>query len=203
MSMFCGKCDFADTIEIYGFDFILNKCKVVCNGQELKLNKHSVIKYYPYIVGSMGMSKDGGFIHLSDESFVNKENKERLQWYIDDYKTVKKNKTPFFEDRIELTMIKNIMEDSALSSDERKKVLDSFLTSSAVFYKIELCQAYLIDYRDSNLLCKDVYPLLKEINDSFEIYKKYGNDKSLSYFQKFEEIEKEICRINFGTNKKM
>ena len=141
MSRFSGKCDFADTISIYGIDFIIKNCKIFQNQKELKLNKHSIIKYFPYLVSSMGMSKgSGGAINLTSESYVDSQNKERIKWYLEDLQRIKEGEKPFFENSLELRIIKNIDEDSSISSERKEEPINSFQTNIAIFFKVELCK---------------------------------------------------------------
>lgn len=206
MSRFSGKCDFADTISIYGIDFIIKNCKVFQNQKELKLNKHSIIKYFPYLVSSMGMSKDsGGAINLTSESYVDSQNKEIIKWYLEDLQKIKEGEKPFFENSFELRIIKSIDEDSSLSSERKEELINSFQTNITIFFKVELCKEYLKDYYTYKILQKDIYSLVKELNDCFEIYKKYSplDLKKIEHFESFEEIKEELYRINFGTDKKM
>ena len=206
MSRFSGKCDFADIISIYGIDFIIKNCKIFQNKKELKLNKHSIIKYFPYLVSSMGMSKDsGGTINLTSESYVDSQNKERIKWYLEDLQRIKEGEKPFFENSLELRIIKSIDEDNSISSERKEELISSFQTSTAIFFKVELCKEYLKDYYTYKILQKDIYSLVKELDDCFEIYKKYSplDLKKLEHFESFEEIKEELYRINFGTHKKM
>lgn len=206
MSRFSGKCDFADTISIYGIDFIIKNCKVFQNKKELKLNKHSIIKYFPYLVSSMGMSKDsGGTIILTSESYVDSQNKEIIKWYLEDLQKIKEGEDPFFDNSLELRIIKSIDEDNSISSERKEELINSFQISSAIFFKVELCKEYLKDYYTYKVLQKDIYSLVKELDDCFEIYKKYSplDLKKLEHFESFEEIKNELYRINFETNKKM
>lgn len=206
MSRFSGKCDFADTISIYGIDFIIKNCKVFQNQKELKLNKHSIIKYFPYLVSSMGMSKDsGGTINLTSESYVDSQNKEIIKWYLEDLQRIKEGEDPFFNNSLELRIIKSIDEDNSISSERKEELINSFQISSAIFFKVELCKEYLKDYYTYKILQKDIYSLVKELDDCFEIYKKYSplDLKKLEHFESFEEIKEELYRINFETTKKM
>lgn len=206
MSRFSGKCDFADTISIYGIDFIIKNCKIFQNKKELKLNKHSIIKYFPYLVSSMGMNKDsGGTITLTSESYIDSQNKERIKWYLEDLQKIKKGEDPFFDNSLELRIIKSIDEDSSLSSERKEELINSFQTNNAIYFKISLCKEYLKDYYTYKILQKDIYSLVKELDDSFEIYRIYSplDLKKLEHFESFEEIKEELYRINFGTNKKM
>lgn len=206
MSRFSGKCDFADTVSIYGIDFIIKNCKIFQNKKELKLNKHSIIKYFPYLVSSMGMSKgSGGTINLTSESYVDSQNKERIKWYLEDLQKIKEGEEPFFKNSLELRIIKSIDEDSSLSSERKEELINSFQTNTAIFFKVELCKEYLKDYYTYKILQKDIYSLVKELDDCFEIYRIYSplNLKKLEHFESFEEIKNELYRINFGTHKKM
>ncbi len=206
MSRFSGKCDFADTISIYGIDFIIKNCKIFQNQKELKLNKHSIIKYFPYLVSSMGMSKgSGGTINLTSESYVDSQNKEIIKWYLEDLQRIKEGEDPFFDNSFELRIIKSIDEDSSISSERKEELINSFQISSTIFFKVELCKEYLKDYYTYKILQKDIYSLVKELDDCFEIYKKYSplDLKKLEHFESFEEIKEELYRINFGTDKKM
>lgn len=206
MSRFSGKCDFADTVSIYGIDFIIKNCKIFQNKKELKLNKHSIIKYFPYLVSSMGMSKDsGGTINLTSESYVDSQNKEIIKWYLEDLQKIKEGEEPFFKNSLELRIIKSIDEDSSLSSERKEELINSFQTNTAIFFKVELCKEYLKDYYTYKILQKDIYSLVKELDDCFEIYRIYSplNLKKLEHFESFEEIKNELYRINFGTHKKM
>lgn len=206
MSRFSGKCDFADTISIYGIDFIIKNCKIFQNKKELKLNKHSIIKYFPYLVSSMGMSKDsGGTIYLTSESYIDSQNKERIKWYLEDLQKIKEGEDPFFDNSLELRIIKSIDEDSSISSERKEELINSFQTNIAIYFKISLCKEYLKDYYTYKILQKDIYSLIKELDDSFEIYRIYSplDLKKLEHFESFEELKNELYRINFGTNKKM
>ena len=206
MSRFSGKCDFADTISIYGIDFIIKNCKVFQDKKELKLNKHSIIKYFPYLVSSMGMSKNsGGTITLTSESYVDSQNKERIKWYLEDLQRIKEGEDPFFDNSHELRIIKSIDEDNSISSERKEELINSFQTNTTIYFKLALCKEYLKDYYTYKILQKDIYSLVKELDDCFEIYRIYSplDLKKLEHFESFEEIKNELFRINFGTNKKM
>ena len=104
--------------------FIIKNCKIYQNKKALKLNKHSIIKYFPYLVSSMGMSKDfGGVIDLTSESYVDSQNKERIKWYLEDLQRIKEGEESFFDSfSFELRIIKSIDEDSSLSSEKKAVV---------------------------------------------------------------------------------
>lgn len=102
-----GKCDFEDTVSIYGVDNILNKYNVYASDNEivpLKMeSKKDLVAYYPYLVGLMTSDKEtGGIIRLSKESYIDTEEKERFGWKLESLKrywrSCKRNKVPFSKD---------------------------------------------------------------------------------------------------------
>lgn len=105
MSKFSGKCDFADHIEIFGVESILNS-KVYVNGiGPLKFeSEKDMIPYYPYIIWTSYISKEDGVIHLSRKSFIDSEDEEHVSWYLNDvlrvYKKCKRKKIDFTIDEI-------------------------------------------------------------------------------------------------------
>lgn len=100
-----GKCDFSDTVELYGADKILNNYKIYAAHNDvipLKFEKPAdLIAYYPYIVGMMyGDNKKGcGIIHLSERSYIDIEEEENMKWRLDTVKRIwrrcKRKKIPF------------------------------------------------------------------------------------------------------------
>lgn len=65
-------------------------------------SQKDLIPYYPYLVVMMSSSKDGGMsVHLSGESYIDTEEKERLQWRINQlkkyYRRCKRNHEPYDE----------------------------------------------------------------------------------------------------------
>lgn len=107
MSLYSGKCDVYDTlvsIHQYTEEELINNVKIyVGNSDEpLKIESYkSLIPYYPYIVASAYFNnKDRqAIISLSSESFVEEEERERLEWYLKDvlriYNRCKRNKAEF------------------------------------------------------------------------------------------------------------
>ena len=81
MSEFSGKCDFKDTIDIWGADAICSS-NIYLYEQLIPLRidtEKDLIPYYPYIVISAAMSKTGkNEIHLSKESYVDSYEKDLL-----------------------------------------------------------------------------------------------------------------------------
>lgn len=82
MSKYSGKCDFCDTIDMYGEDWILNKSKIYIHtnrkNKVIKFDKPSdLIPFYPHIISSMASSKKtGSTIWLSQYPYPYEENKE-------------------------------------------------------------------------------------------------------------------------------
>lgn len=99
-----GKCDFEDTISIWSPEEILAKYKIYAYGHDLVplwfQTPKDLVPYYPYLVITMGAEKNkGGIIHLSSESFIDREEQEqlgsmlqRVQKY---WRKCKRNKVPF------------------------------------------------------------------------------------------------------------
>ena len=77
MSIFSGKCDFCDEIEIWGLDHILN-CDIYVgdSGEPLKLTcLADCVPYYPYVtaVAAHDKVKNKGYIRLTEKSWVDLE----------------------------------------------------------------------------------------------------------------------------------
>ena len=116
MSQFCGKCDFYDGFVAIGGDGDEEKVKE--NLKMLKLYVYGkdgrdhrvksdtikdIAKYYPYLERIMCFDKDDGYkIYLASDSFIDQEEKERLNWYIEDvlkyWRKCKRKKKPFVAD---------------------------------------------------------------------------------------------------------
>ena len=112
MSRFSGKCDFYD-----GF------VAIRCDGEENKIDKElknlklyvrgkdgrdhlvksdtlkDIVKYYPYLEAIAVSSKDSCTIIISADSFIDTEERERLDYRIQDvlkyWRKCKRNKIPF------------------------------------------------------------------------------------------------------------
>lgn len=81
MSKFSGKCDFADHVSMVGVEKTLMSTIYVGNNiVPLKFeSEKDLIPYYPYIIGSAGYENGVGTIHLTDESFVDIQERELLE----------------------------------------------------------------------------------------------------------------------------
>lgn len=116
MSMFSGKCDFYDSFVMIGSDGEhgkvrenLKKLKLYIYGNDNRCHRvmsetiKDIAKYYPYLTLIRTWDKDNGdFIILSSDSFIDQEEQEHLDWYIDDvmkyWRKCKRNKVPFVVD---------------------------------------------------------------------------------------------------------
>lgn len=116
MSEFSGKCDFYDVFVDIGADGDekkieenLKKLKLYVIGKDGRDHRvksdtiQDIAKYYPYLeFCSFGDSDGNRVIVLSSDSFIDKEERQHKQWYIDDvfkYKRkCKRNKQPFTAD---------------------------------------------------------------------------------------------------------
>lgn len=191
MSSFCGKCDFADTIEIHGLDFILNKCKVYDSEHNLlKLDKVSIIKYYPYIVGSMGMGSDGGSIILSKESYVDTDCKRMIEWAMNS-----ENDDSFLYTSREF--LKCVNNDSSLNEEEKKIVIYKYFSpSTTYYYRINLLKEYLKVYKETKRIDNYAYELFYNLYNYFKYLKKYGLTTPSDNFSDLFQIKKELYKIN-------
>lgn len=114
MSKFCGKCDCYDhffmrsgTIEDVEAEIKRTNFYIFTeNGRRHKLDIHSIkdlAPYYPYLI-AMGSwwNKEHGTIVFSSESFVDREEREFMEWDLRDalaeYKKCKRKKIPFDPD---------------------------------------------------------------------------------------------------------
>lgn len=87
-----GKFDFQDECEMgIGADKILEKYRVFVGRHELvplwMNSKKDLVAYYTYTIGIMASDKHGGMIVLSDESYIDSRERERIS---QDYKDVLK-----------------------------------------------------------------------------------------------------------------
>lgn len=107
MSNFSGKCDLYDHIEIHGLENTLkSKIYVGYDSKEpLKIKEErDLVPYYPFVI-SMGAFNHGiGTIYLMDESWVNYEEKDVLEFYLEQilkiYRRCKRKKIEFNVDEV-------------------------------------------------------------------------------------------------------
>ena len=90
MSIYSGKCDFFDTLCIYKYTLeeIQNKVKIYIGNNEEPLkveNMSDLIQYYPHIVicSYSDNAERKAVIHLSSESYVDREERECLEWRLE------------------------------------------------------------------------------------------------------------------------
>lgn len=88
MSQFSGKCDYRDSYEIFGEEYILNSKTFIGNNIiPLRMDSYKdLVPYFPYLVATSCGDKESAVIRLTNESFVDSEERETLQWYLDDIK---------------------------------------------------------------------------------------------------------------------
>lgn len=101
MSKYSGKCDLADIYYIRdNWDFTKNKIYIKNNIIPLRIDcEKDLMPYFPYLQSYGSGDKDGLIIHLTDKSFVDIEEEERLNWCLGRairyFKKCKRKKIPF------------------------------------------------------------------------------------------------------------
>lgn len=89
MSKYCGKCDFYDSLAIWGVvdggkftpeaPELLRRWHVSVSGKPLDIKSpKDVVPYFPFIVGSGGFSKESCTVNLSAESYNDEHAKEHF-----------------------------------------------------------------------------------------------------------------------------
>ena len=99
MSLYSGKCDLCDSVEIVGIDKFLKECEIythTSNLVPLKIeSEKDLVPFYPYLCWLMTNNK----YYLCEDNFINEEENETKEWYLKDiikeYKKAKRNKTEF------------------------------------------------------------------------------------------------------------
>lgn len=106
ISRYSGKCDWCDVLEIHGYTIEELQSNVIIyvgnNREPLLIKKMSdMIPYYPHLVSSacFDNKERKSVIHLSSESFVDREEREVLEWRLKDllriYNRCKRKKIEF------------------------------------------------------------------------------------------------------------
>lgn len=116
MSRYSGKCDFGDTWRIHGEEHILNSDIYIGNNiVPLRINTYKdALPYFPHLVWLMAYDKESNksVIRLSDKSFVDSEERERLGRMLDDmkreYRRCKRKRIPFLFDNLRFTYMEEI-----------------------------------------------------------------------------------------------
>lgn len=88
MSEFSGKCDFKDTIDIWGVEYILHS-KIYIGNEIIPMKfdtPKDLIPYYPYLITIQALDENGRVIRLTKESWVDMEEREILTLYLDYFK---------------------------------------------------------------------------------------------------------------------
>ena len=87
MSRWTGKCDFCDDCEmIHNPQEFVEKSEIYLGDARVMIKEEKdLIPYYTHIVASACYNKErGNVIHLSNDSFINSEEKEFIAWRIRD-----------------------------------------------------------------------------------------------------------------------
>lgn len=102
MSKWTGKCDFCDSCEmIHNPQEIIEKSKIYLGDSRVMIKEErDLIPYYTHLISSACYNKEkGNVIYLSEESFIDSEEKDCLAWKIRDvilgFRKAKKEKTEF------------------------------------------------------------------------------------------------------------
>ena len=101
MSKYSGKCDFGDSWDIFGEEYILNsKIYIGNNIVPLKIESYKdALPYFPHIVYMQAGDKEGANIWLTEKSFVDSEEEASLERTLDTlkryYRKCKRNKKEF------------------------------------------------------------------------------------------------------------
>jgi len=101
MSIYSGKCDLADHIEINNdrylkYDYYVGKNAII----PLRVNSlKDLVPYYPYLISMSGWRDNHGIVILSSDSFVDEEERDHLTWMLDRmkkaYRAAKRKKIEF------------------------------------------------------------------------------------------------------------
>lgn len=86
MGKYSGKCDWFDTVELHGMDNIL-KSKIYLGWNPVPLridSEKELVPYYPHLVRLAASENGIGIFRLTDESYVDRDERERLKWYLED-----------------------------------------------------------------------------------------------------------------------
>lgn len=104
ISRYSGKCDWADNLEIHNYTLegLQNNVKIYVgdNTEPLHIEKMSdIIPYYPYVVCSACYTNGESTVHLTSESYVDRQEREslefNLEWLLKIYNRCKRKKIEF------------------------------------------------------------------------------------------------------------
>ena len=108
MSKYSGKCDVYDSVIMINNIIDFKKLKIYAYNNEiipLRIDSQKdLMPYYSFLTSFRSGNKDGDcIIHLSSQSWVDIEEKERLEYKMDDlkryYRSCKRKKVPFDKDK--------------------------------------------------------------------------------------------------------
>ena len=139
MSRFSGKCDFYDSVMMIHCDNDPKKLEELLANATIRItgkdgryyqlhitNEKEAAKYYPYLEAVAAFCDGKANILLSSTSFIDEEEKERLQWHIDEafkyYRKCKRKKMEFNVDEYlnEISYFKNDYIDRSIAEQIAK-----------------------------------------------------------------------------------
>lgn len=106
MSKWTGKCDFADHCEmIYDTKSIVKNATIFLGNAKVEIkDEKSLIPYYTNLISAMGSENGSQVIHLSENSYIDIEEKYSLSWMVysafKSARKAKKDKKPFTFDSL-------------------------------------------------------------------------------------------------------
>ena len=151
MSKYTGKCDFYDTVYmIHGVDVILKTADIYYGDAKVEAKEENdLFPYSTHLIASMGSNPEGKVINLSQNSFIDDEEKDFLSWRIQDCiklaRKAKKEKKAFTYD-----YVKSNTEDSSLEEAPYKLIV-SIINSSPDVVKFHIPK----DYRAARRVVED------------------------------------------------
>jgi len=188
--MFSGKCDFYDGfVAISSND---NEEKLLENLKKLNLYVYGkdgrghrvksdtikdIAKYYPYLKCIMCYDKDSGYkIYLASDSFIDKEEKEHLNWYIEDvlkyWRKCKRKKKPFVAEECveELKWMKEdliqVIAERVAKDGDKAEFEDIHLPMHEYYRKLWYEEMVKVGYTEFEAFCwvyKEMFPTAEDM----------------------------------------
>ena len=102
MSRYSGKCDVYDHLGDATDERLRDNTNIYISDNPIPLrinNQHDLAPYYPYLIGIGSWSDGHAELRLSTESFIDAEEREHLNWKLDDakryWRKCKRHKIPY------------------------------------------------------------------------------------------------------------
>lgn len=210
MSMWTGKCDFADTCEmIHNPQEIVEKSTIYLGNARVFIKEpKDLIPYYTNLISMACYNKeDGDVIHLSQNSFIDREEREFISWKIRDviysFRKAKKAKVEFnYEyfaknnymlDKRDLVVYKAIIDKVNNNTDIAKVHLPKNYMNLVHFVDVWLYPNYFYDIHDSihNRFREEFVKYASE--NGYMIYEKDENNKYVKCDGIYHPIIKKMC----------